>query len=336
MSDTRSVRWLLGLLGGAFALRAIARRRAHFSLKGKVVVVTGGARGLGLVLARELADRGAKLVLVARDPHTLAEAHRELEERGADVLAVPCDVRDPSDVRQMVAAARATFGRIDALVNGAGEIEVGPLETMTLDDYARSMDTHFWGPLRTMRAVIDEMRARKSGRIVNIASIGGLIAVPHLSPYSASKHALVGLSDAIAAELAPHGIRVSTICPGLMRTGSPRNARFKGNAAAEYRWFAIGDTLPFTAMRARRAARRIADAIERGEPFVVIGLQARAAWLLRALFPKLFARLSALAARLLPAAAPGSAHAAWGWEAGPSYSPRSAFKNNELGWVPHT
>jgi NAD(P)-dependent dehydrogenase (short-subunit alcohol dehydrogenase family) len=319
------------LLGAAALTAALFLRRRRFDLRGRVVFITGGARGLGLVLSRQLARRGCKLVICARDHETLETAHTELTALGAEVLAVPCDVRDPKSVREAIAAANATFGSIDVLINNAGAIEVGPLETMTDEDFAASMATHFFGPLSTMR-----MSGAK--HIVNIASIGGLIALPHLAPYTASKFALVGLSSAMGAELAREGITVTTVCPGLMRTGSPRNARFKGRHREEYAWFSIGDALPFTAMRAERAARRICHAIERRERFVVIGLQARLAHLFAAIFPNLYAHSAEFANRLLPAPGGIGAEAARGYESTSPLSPsvltaaseRAAERNNEL------
>lgn len=295
------------------------------------MLVTGGARGLGLVLCRELARRGCKLVICARDEETLATAHAELSEAGAEVLAVPCDVRKGESVRAMIAAANATFGGIDVLINNAGTIEVGPLESMTDEDFVSSMATHVHGPLSTMRL-------SGARHIVNVASIGGLIALPHLVPYTASKFALVGLSSAMSAELAREGITVTTVCPGLMRTGSPRNARFKGQHRKEYAWFSIGDALPFTAMRAERAARRICDAIERRERFVVIGWEARLAHLFASIFPNLYAQSAALAGRLLPAPGGIGAAEARGYESTSPASPslltalseRAAERNNEL------
>jgi short-subunit dehydrogenase len=323
------------LLGAAAVTAALLLRRRRFSLRGRVALITGGARGHGLVLARELADRGCKLVICARDEATLRTAHAELEARGAEVLAVPCDVRDRQSVAAMIASARSTFGRIDMLINNAGAIEVGPLDTMVDDDFLSSMATHFEGPLTTMRAVLDEMRARGHGHIVNVSSIGGLVPLPHLVPYTASKFALVGLSSAMGVELARDGITVTTVCPWLMRTGSPRNARFKGNAAAEYRWFTLGDT--WASLRAESVARRICDAIERRERFVVVGLSARAIHLFAALFPNLYSRAASLGHRLLPAGS--STDAKRGFEvATPSVltalSDRAAERNNEIAYIP--
>src|SRR5204863_2185868 len=161
-------------------------------------------------------------------------------------------------------------GAIDVLVDNAGIIQVGPLETMTQEDFRRAMNTHFWGPLNTTLAVLPEMRRRKTGRIVNISSIGGKISIPHLVPYSASKFALVGLSEGLRAELAKDGISVTTVCPGLMTTGSPRNAFFKGQNQAEYAWFSISDALPGVAMNAEAAARAIIRACKRGDAEIVL------------------------------------------------------------------
>ncbi|MEJ7710408.1 MAG: SDR family oxidoreductase [Pyrinomonadaceae bacterium] len=140
----------------------------------------------------------------------------------------------------MVQRVTETLGGIDVLINNAGLIQVGPLEVMTLEDYEEAMRTHFWAPLYTILAVLPQMRRRQEGRIVNISSIGGKIAVPHLVPYSASKFALVGLSTGLRTELAKDKIVVTTVSPGLIRTGSPRNATFKGKHREEYAWFSIG------------------------------------------------------------------------------------------------
>jgi len=186
------------------------------------------------------------------------------------------------------------------LVNNAGVIQVGPLEVMTLEDFEQAMAVHFWGPLYTTCAVLPQMRARRDGRIVNISSIGGRLGIPHLVPYSASKFALVGLSDGLRAELAKDNIVVTTVCPGLMRTGSPRNATFKGKHRAEYAWFSISDALPVFSIQAERAARQIVTACKRGQAELVITTQAVLAVKFRALFPEATADILALANRLLP------------------------------------
>jgi short-subunit dehydrogenase len=209
-------------------------------------------------------------------------------------------VTDRAQVNEMVSVVGDHYGQIDVLVNNAGVIQVGPLEVMTLEDYEEAMRVHFWGPLYTTLAVLPEMRRRRDGRIVNISSIGGKISVPHLVPYSASKFALVGLSEGLRAELQKDGVVVTTVCPGLMRTGSPRNATFKGQHRAEYAWFSISDALPLTAMKAERAARQIIEACKRGDAEVVLTIQAQLAVRFHGLFPGLTQDLLGMVNRLLP------------------------------------
>jgi NAD(P)-dependent dehydrogenase (short-subunit alcohol dehydrogenase family) len=286
--------------GALLAARALYRRWREYDLRGKAVLITGGSRGLGLVLAREFAAEGADVAVCARDRDELERARADLAARGASVLAFPCDVTDRAQVKEMVEVVTRRFGSIDVLVNNAGVIQVGPLEVMTLEDFEQAMAVHFWGPLYTTLAVLPQMRARRDGRIVNISSIGGKISVPHLLPYSASKFALVGLSDGLRAELSKDNVVVTTVCPGLMRTGSPRNATFKGQHRAEYAWFSISDALPVSSIGAERAARQIISACKRGQAELVISAQAVLAVKFRALFPEAAADILALANRLLP------------------------------------
>lgn len=286
--------------GAVLAARAAVKRLREYDLRGKVVIITGGSRGLGLVMAREFAREGARIAICARSTEELERARVDLGKSGARVLAVPCDVRDRSQVNEMVNVVRDHYGRVDVLVNNAGVIQVGPMEVMTVEDYEEAMKTHFWGPLYAMLAVLPEMRKRRAGRIVNISSIGGKISVPHLVPYSASKFALVGLSEGLRAELQKDGVCVTTVCPGLMRTGSPRNAYFKGRHRAEYAWFSISDALPLTAMQAERAARAIIAACKRGDAEITLSVQAQLAVRFHGLFPGLTADLLGLVNRLLP------------------------------------
>jgi NAD(P)-dependent dehydrogenase (short-subunit alcohol dehydrogenase family) len=283
------------------ARRAVRRWRAY-DLRDKVVLITGGSRGLGLVMARELLCQGARVVICARDELELERARIDLAHNPSRVLSVPCDVTDRVQVQDMVRVVREHFGAIDVLINNAGVIQVAPVELMTLDDYEEAMKVNFWGPLYTTMAVLPDMRRRRGGRIVNISSIGGKLTMPHLLPYSASKFALVGLSEGLRAELAKDNIIVTTVCPGLMRTGSPPNATFKGQHQAEYAWFSITDALPIISMSARRAARQILSACKRGDAEVVLSLPAKMATAVHGLFPGWTADLLSLANRvLLPA-----------------------------------
>ena len=287
--------------GAALVATRLSRARLAISFENRVVVITGGSRGLGLVMARMLVDEGARVVLLARDLGELERARQELEGRGrGEVATLRCDVRRRADVRAVIDTVLDRWRAVDVLINNAGVIQVGPLEHMDHEDFENAMATHFWGPLHLILEVTPVMRHRRFGRIVNISSIGGKIALPHMAPYCASKFALTGLSDAIRAELDPYGIRVTTVAPGLMRTGSPLNAQFKGQHEAEYAWFKVASSLPVLTIAAERAARRILDACRYGDPALTITPQASAAAAANAIAPASVARAMMLVTRLLP------------------------------------
>jgi NAD(P)-dependent dehydrogenase (short-subunit alcohol dehydrogenase family) len=288
-----------GGLGLLLAARTAMRKWREYDFRDKVALITGGSRGLGLVIARQLLHQGAKVTICARDEAELERARSDLGRNHGQVLTVPCDVTDREQVQAMVRDVQHHFGQIDALINNAGIIQVGPVELMTLDDYAEAMKVHFWGPLYTVLAVLPGMRQRREGRIVNISSIGGKVSMPHLLPYNASKFALVGLSEGLRAELARDHIVVTTVCPGLMRTGSPLNAFFKGQHRAEYTWFSLTDALPLVSQSAERAARQIIAACKRGDAEVVLSLPAKFVTTMQGLFPGYTADLLGLANKLL-------------------------------------
>lgn len=329
---------LSALGAGMYVLKSAFSRLFEYDLKDKTVLITGGSRGLGLVMAREFAREGARLVLCARDEQELEQARLDLEDVGAEVMVVPCDVTNRGEVDAMMAAVNSRFDGVDVLVNNAGVIQVGPIEVMTHEDFELAMQAHFWGPLNTIMAVLPSMRQRGTGRIVNISSIGGKVSVPHLVPYSASKFALVGLSKGLRAELMKDGIKVTTVCPGLMRTGSPRNADFKGKHQFEYAWFSISDALPLLTVSAENAARQVVRACKRGDAELVISVPAKIAVLFDALFPEAMSQMLAVANRVLPEAGGVGTERRKGRESTSSWSPswlttlneEAALRNNEV------
>jgi short-subunit dehydrogenase len=185
------------------------------------------------------------------------------------------------------------------------------------------MRTNFWGAVSVTLAAMPFLRASGDGRVVNIVSVGGKIAVPHLLAYSASKFALAlaGFSEGLAAEVRASGVMVTTVYPGLMRTGSPRNALFKGQHRAEYAWFSISDALPGLAMDVSRAARRIVTACARGELSLMLSLPARLAVAAHAALPGATIRLLILVNRLLPGIRGGTTRAVRGRDSESAWSP---------------
>ena len=324
-------------IGATVALR-IARERRRIEFDGKNVLISGASRGLGLELARAFAEQGANLILLARDQAKLSRTAKELERSGVRVWTFVCDIADRNQVRQVMGDIIVQAGRIDVLINNAGTIQVGPLENMDLSDFEKSMGVHFWGSLHLMDEVIPHMKPFGQGRIVNIASIGGKVAVPHLLPYAASKFALVGLSEGMRAELLKDGIYVTTVCPGLMRTGSHLHAFFKGQHKKEYALFAIANASPLLSTGSTRAAQEILEACRYGKAEITITPQARLLRLVNGLFPTLVAETLGLVNRLLPSARATGNDLKEGWQSGSLLAPslltrpadRAAERNNEL------
>ncbi len=266
---------LAGVVASVAAYALIPRRIKP----GQVVVLTGGSRGLGFALAERFGRSGAKLVLASRKDDELEQARQNLLTSGAvqnenDILLVSADLTDETQASGLIEAAIEAFGHIDILINNAGIIEVGPVENQPLESYERAMATNFFAALYTTYAAMPMMLARQSGSIVNIASIGGKFAVPHLLPYVASKFALVGFSEGLHAELRHKGICVTTVCPGLMRTGGESHAHFTGQVGLEKEWFNFSAQTPLIAASVSHAASRIFNAVAAGRAEITITPQA--------------------------------------------------------------
>ncbi len=298
--------WRTPLLFGSaaaiatMAAAAILGSRRKMDLRGRVVLITGGSRGLGLALAREFAARGSHLVLCARNSAELERAAFDLSGCEGTVVTVACDVTDRDQVKRLIDEALGRFGRIDVLVNNAGTISVGPIHTMTIQDFEDAMNVMFWGLVYTTLAALPHFRERAGGSIVNITSVGGKVSVPHLVPYSCAKFAAVAFSEGIRAELNGTGVKVVTIAPGLMRTGSFLNAFFKGAEQGEAAWFSAGASLPGISMSASRAARQIIEALEQGRSERILSTPANLMARFHGLFPELSVAILGLVNRVLP------------------------------------
>jgi NAD(P)-dependent dehydrogenase (short-subunit alcohol dehydrogenase family) len=326
------------VVAGVLVAAKIMRDRRAIDFTDKVVLITGGSRGLGLLIARELGQQGAKIVLVAREQDELDRAVQELSAQDVDVVSLAADISREHDAARIVTETVARHGRLDVVINNAGVIKVGPLDHMSESDFTEAMDTHFWGPFHTIRAAIPHLRNAR-GRIVNISSIGGKLGVPHLIPYCASKFALTGLSTSLRAELTRDGIFVTTVSPGLMRTGSPFNAWFKGQHRQEFAWFAIADSLPLLTAEGRSAALQVIDALKHGDAELIITWPAKLAVAINAVLPNTVAETMSLVNRFLPGpAGPEGDESHSGWQSTSSWAPsvltrpteRSAIENNEL------
>jgi NAD(P)-dependent dehydrogenase (short-subunit alcohol dehydrogenase family) len=316
--------WALAGVGTAALAWLAYSRLKRDDLRGKSVLIMGGSRGLGLALAEQFAREGCRIALCARDPDELRRAREQVAALGTEAFALRCDVRRREEVEDAVARVERTFGGVDVLVNVAGIISVGPLESQRLEDFEEAMDVMFWGPVHASLAALPGMARRGTGRIVNISSIGGKVAVPHLLPYTCAKFAVVGFSEGLRTEAKRLGVRVLTVAPGLMRTGSHLNAVFKGRPEVEYGLFSVGATLPGISISAGRAARQIVNATKAGQAELIITWQAELASAFHGLFPGLTSDLLSLVARALPSGGDGSPEARTGRESETAFT-RSAL-----------
>ena len=284
--------------------------RGAFEFDGKVVFISGGSRGLGFALAREFLRHGCRVALCARDSGELERAVGKLEAHG-HVFAVPADLTEAGAAAAAIAAVRERWQRVDVLVynaHNAGVMQPGPWEQATEEQFRAAMDLHCWAALRLAQAVLPEMIARGEGRIVNISSIGGLVPVPHMLPYTTSKFALTGLSLGLAAEVRRHGVRVTCVCPFLMRAGSQERVQITGQHQRVFAWFAALGNLPGLSTSASHAARSIVRACRHGDAQVVLSLPGKLAALAQGVAPSTVNAVLGTAARALPLEAAWRCH----------------------------
>jgi short-subunit dehydrogenase len=302
----RIVQLFAGLSAAAAAYRLASRPTKPRPRQ--IVLITGSSRGLGLALAERYARAGAKLILTSRDHDELILARSTLITRHAiqnpeDVLLIPADLTDAAQATSLIERSIDHFGRIDILINNAGIIEVGPVENQPLAAYRRAMATNFFAALYTTHAALPYMLKRPPGTgdaaIVNIASIGGKFAMPHMLPYVASKFALTGFSEGLHAELRHKGVRVTTVCPGLMRTGGEAHATYTGQTRKEKDWFMLAAKTPVIAASVKYAADKIYNAVAAGRAEITITPQAWLAARVSGLAPGTTQYLASLANQYL-------------------------------------
>ena len=187
-------------------------------LKDRIAIITGGGRGIGREIALLYASEGAKVTITARNPQQLSEVVKEIERSGGEAIGVTGDVSSREDVQKMVEETTRRFGGIDILVNNAGIMQGGPFVAFDPEDWRRVIEINLMGTFYCTHVVAPILIERGWGRIINISSRSGKIGIPYLTAYVASKHAVVGLTKALAEELAPFHITVNAICPGTVRT----------------------------------------------------------------------------------------------------------------------
>ena len=193
-------------------------------LAGHSAVITGGGRGIGAAIARRLAREGAAIAVSARSVEQIEAVAEELRRAGHRAVAIACDVTDPAQVQQLATRATEELGRIDVLINNAGVASSAPLKALTLEEWNRLFAVNATSTFLCTQAFLPGMLAGGWGRVVNVASIAGLTSAPYITAYSAAKHAVVGFTRCLAAEVAERGVTVNAVCPGYVDTDMARFA----------------------------------------------------------------------------------------------------------------
>lgn len=300
---TAAATGIFGLSVTAMLLSVAARRAQRINLRGRVAVVTGGGRGLGLAITRELAAHGCRLAICGRDADVIHRAVQALRAEGAEIFGAPCDASEPEQVEAFITSVIDRYEVIDVLVNNAGQCFVGPAVELEPADLESALRNIFWTHYYPTLSVLPHMRQRSFGRIANITSIGGKLPLPHQSAYVAAKHAATGWSETLAVELPPEGIRVSTITPPPLRDGAPLHVHFNGRVEDELKWFTRALTSPLTAISASRTARVVVDAVIHGDGERAVSVGSWLAARAQGLAPNAMARLLQSLHRGLPPAA---------------------------------
>ena len=254
------------------------------SFAGQTAFITGASSGIGAALAHELARRGASVTLLARRRDRLERLAAEIQGQGQRALALAGDVTVDGDVERAVAATRTAFGRLDVVVANAGFSVTGPVEDLTLDDYRRQFETNVFGVLRTVHAVIADLKSTR-GRLVILGSVSGHIATPGSSPYAMSKFAIRALAEALGHELAPAGVAVTLVSPGFVESEIRRvdnTGVLRSDAPEPVPTWLVVPTAGAARQIVRAVARRRREVVITGHGKLAVFLQRHAPWLVAA------------------------------------------------------
>jgi len=261
-------------------------------LRGSRILLTGASEGIGRALAQDLAARGARLVLAARDPVRLESIAAQCRASGAEAHAVPTDVSDPAACAALVAAAIARLGGLDVLVNNAGATMWARFDAVTdLDIFERLMRVNYLGAVWLTHAALPPLKASR-GLVVAVASLAGLTGVPQRSGYAASKHAVVGFFESLRIELESEGVGVTIVAPDFVLSETHRRA-----AGADGRPLGESPMREGAIMRADECARLVRRAIERRNRLVILSRRGRLGYRLKPFVPRWLDGLAARAIR---------------------------------------
>lgn len=262
-------------------------------LKKKNVLITGAASGIGRALAGAFAAEGADLVLADIDGEGLDETARALEGAGVRVVCARADISRLEEVKALAGKAADDLGGVDVLVNNAGVCQVAAMEDLEIEDWTAMIGVNLWGAVGLVHYLLPQMIKAGSGHIVNIASGAGLVGFPNMVPYSTTKFAMVGFSEALTAELAGYNIRVTAVCPGVISTPIIRKSEIRGFNNVQQR----RNTVHAIGMSPEKAARIIVRAVMKDKPLLVLTAPMKILWFMKRLSPGLARLLAGALAR---------------------------------------
>lgn len=243
------------------------------AFKDKIAIVTGAASGIGRAVSEGLARRGATVIAADLNEPGAEATVRSIVGSGGKAKSVRIDVTKPDEVQKLVDGAVSEYGRLDYIFNNAGIGVVGEVRDLEPDHWRKTIDVNLWGVIYGAVAAYKVMAIQGSGHIINTASVAGLIPSPTLTPYSVTKHAVVGLSSSLRAEGAALGVKVSAVCPGLVRTGL-----YETIALVNTDRESLLAQIPFKPIDPQRAAQAILRGVERNREIIIFPANARALW----------------------------------------------------------
>lgn len=265
-------------------------------------VITGAGSGLGRAIALRLARPGAKLLLADIDLEGAEETARLCEGRGATARALVVDVADAAQVERLGVEADGWLGRIDLVVNNAGVAAAGTIGEIPLDDWRWIVGINLFGVIHGCHVFAPRLERQRRGHVVNVASAAGLLSPPRMAPYNTTKAAVIALSETLHADLSPHGVGVSVLCPTFFRTNLVKSQR---TSTDEVLRAAARGLVEKSKVTAETIARATLDGVEKNALFVAPQADGRWMWRLKRLAPESFLRLSPkVAERLLSRKAP--------------------------------
>lgn len=259
-------------------------------------VVTGSGGGLGRAFAIELAKRGAEVVVSDIREEGAKETAALVERAGGKAIVIPCDVRDAAAVQALADEAEARLGPVDLVINNAGVAVSGPVGEVALEDWKFCIDVNLYGVIHGCHVFAPRMKQRGRGAILNVASAAGLISAPVLGPYNVTKAGVVALSETMRAELAPHGVRVTVLCPTFFLTGIIDSAR---GVVDERMSASIRKIMTASRIQAEHVAAFALDSVAKDQLYAVPMLDGRTFWRLKRALPETFPKLAVLSKRLL-------------------------------------